>query len=100
MAPTESQTDARQPTLAKAPRPRRRDERPAVRTALPSDVVADATRRVRVVALIYAASFLAAGPLSALISPAARETFFATPLRWAPSTISIAVALLVVAASL
>lgn len=100
MAPSDSQTDARSATLAKAPRPRRRDDARTGRTPLPSDVVTDATRRVRVVALIYAASFLAAGPLSALASPAARETFFSTPLRWAPSTISIAVALLVVVASL
>jgi serine/threonine protein kinase len=68
-------------------------------TALPSDVVADATRRVRVVALLYAATFFVAGPLAALLSGDGRAVFFASPLRWSPSIVGIVAALAVVAVS-
>jgi serine/threonine-protein kinase len=69
-------------------------------TALPSDIVADAARRVRVVALLYAATFFAAGPLAALLSGDGRPAFFASPLRWSPSVVGIVTALAVVAVSI
>src|SRR5262245_25547599 len=68
-------------------------------TALPTDVVTDAARRVRVVALLYAATFFVAGPLAALLSGDGRPVFFASPLRWSPSIVGIVTALAVVAAS-
>jgi eukaryotic-like serine/threonine-protein kinase len=86
--------------VAKKRRPPRTDAGSGVRTPLPTDVLADATRRVRVMALIYAATFFALGPIAALASAAGRLAFFSTPLKWGPSVISIGVALLVAAASL
>jgi eukaryotic-like serine/threonine-protein kinase len=67
-------------------------------TALPADVVAGAARRVRVVALLYAATFSVLGPLAALLSGDGAG-FFASPLRWSPPIIGIASALAVVAIS-
>ena len=83
---------------AKARRPRA-DRTGGSGTALPSDVLADAARRVRVVALLYAATFFAAGPLAALLSGDGRTPFFASPLRWGPSIAGIVTALAVVALS-
>jgi serine/threonine-protein kinase len=54
---------------------------------------------VRIVALLYAATFLVAGPLAALLSGAGRVEFFASPLRWGPSIIGMVTALAVVAVS-
>ena len=54
---------------------------------------------VRVVALIYAATFFAAGPLAALLSGEGRAAFFASPFRWVPSAVGIVTALAVAAAS-
>ncbi len=76
------------------------DETGGFRAALPSDIVADAARRVRVVALLYAFTFLVVGPLTAIGSALERQAFFGSALRWGPSIVSIAAALVVVAASL
>src|SRR5262245_48487759 len=84
--------------LAQARR-RGADQTGGSRTTLPTDVVAEAARRVRVVALIYAATFFAAGPLAALLSGDGSPAFFASPLRWGPSIVGIVTALLVVAVS-
>jgi eukaryotic-like serine/threonine-protein kinase len=67
-------------------------------TALPSDVVSGAARRVRVVALLYAATFFVLGPLAALLSGDGGP-FFGSPLRWGPSIVGIVTALAVVAVS-
>ena len=56
---------------------------PGRHTSLPTDVVADAARRLRVLAWIYAGTFAVVGPLTALLSPAQRSTFFGSLLRWA-----------------
>ena len=82
---------------AKAHRPGA--DRTGSRTALPSDVVTDAARRVRVVALLYAATFFVVGPLAALLSGDGSPVFFASALRWSPSIIGILTALAVVAVS-
>jgi serine/threonine-protein kinase len=67
-------------------------------TGLPADVVAGAARRVRVVALLYAATFFVLGPLAALLSGDG-PGFFSSPLRWAPPIVGIVTALMVVAVS-
>ena len=67
-------------------------------TPLPTDVVAGAARRVRVVALLYAATFLVLGPVAALLSGDG-GLFFGSPLRWSPSIVGIVTALAVVAVS-
>jgi serine/threonine-protein kinase len=69
------------------------------RTSLPPDVLADAARRLRVVALLYAAVFFVVGPLTALASPGERQAFFTSALRVGPSVLSIGAALAVVVAS-
>ena len=70
------------------------------RTSLPADVVADASRRLRAVALLYAAVFSIVGPVTALSSaPPERHAFFTNALRVGPSLSSIAAALTVAAAT-
>ena len=66
-------------------------------TGLPSDLLVLAARRLRTLALLYAFVFVMANPLPALAFPAERAAFLGTPLRWAPPTLSILVALLVAA---
>jgi hypothetical protein len=46
---------------------------------LPPDLLAEAVRRLRVVALVYAASYFIAGPLLSLLVPEARTIYLATP---------------------
>lgn len=67
-------------------------------TQLPSDLVADAARRLRILALLYAATFLLVGPGVALVVPSER-TFLQNVWRWGPSVVSIAVALVLAAVS-
>lgn len=89
-------------TTMGAPRPARPGgvyDGTSASTPLPTDVMADAGRRLRVVALVYAAVFSTVGPVTALLSPSARVMFFDSALRWGPSLVSIAVALAVVAAT-
>ena len=66
-------------------------------TGLPPDLLAQAARRLRAVSLLYAFVFLMANPLPALLFPPERAAFLASPLRWLPSTLSIAMALAVAA---
>jgi serine/threonine-protein kinase len=75
------------------------DQASGRRTSLPPDVVADAARRLRAVALLYAGVFFTVGPLTALLSPAQRQTFFTSALRLGPSVLSIGAALVVAVAS-
>ena len=65
------------------------------RTSLPPDVVADAARRLRVVALLYAGVFFVVGPLTAIVSPSERQAFFSSALRLGPSLLSISAAIAV-----
>jgi hypothetical protein len=70
------------------------------RTSLPADVVADASRRLRAVALLYAAVFSIVGPVTALSSARPeRHAFFTNALRVGPALLSIAAALTVAVAT-
>jgi eukaryotic-like serine/threonine-protein kinase len=80
-------------TAAPAARPR-----PGTQTTgLPPDLLAQAAQRLAIVALLYAFVFFVANPLTALLFAQARPHFFGSVLNWAPSTVSIAFALIVAA---
>jgi eukaryotic-like serine/threonine-protein kinase len=64
---------------------------------LPPDLLAEAVRRLRVVALVYAVGYFIAGPLPSLLIPQVRAIFVAEPQHWVSGVVSILVALLVVA---
>jgi serine/threonine-protein kinase len=66
-------------------------------TSLPRDFETDGARRLRVVVALYAFAFLVSGPITALLSPDERVTFFGSALRWVPSLLSLAAALAVTA---
>jgi eukaryotic-like serine/threonine-protein kinase len=78
-----------------------RDSRGATRvTGLPPALVAQSARRLRVLALQYAFVFFMSDPLLAILFPEDRAVFLSSPLRWAPSMVSISAALVVVALTL
>jgi serine/threonine-protein kinase len=56
-------------------------------------------RRLRVQALLYAFAFLVSEVPALLIFPDARAAYVASPVRWVPSAVSVATALLVCAAT-
>jgi len=64
-------------------------------TGLPPALLAQAARRLRILALQYAFIFFMSDPLLVILLPDERAAFFASPLRWAPSVVSISVALIV-----
>jgi serine/threonine-protein kinase len=64
---------------------------------LPRDLVRQATSRLRVMALLYAAAFFLANLFPPLMSKDDRAAFFGAVVHWLPGTISISVALLVAA---
>jgi hypothetical protein len=64
---------------------------------LPRDLVRQATPRLRVMALLYAAVFFLAAFFPSLISEAERAILFSAVVRWLPGAISISVALFVAA---
>ena len=64
-------------------------------TGLSSELQAQAARRLRIVALLYAFVFFMSDPLQAILFSEQRVRFLASPIRWAPTTISIITALLV-----
>ena len=66
-------------------------------TGLSLELLAQSAQRLRIVALLYAFVFFMSDPLQAILFSEQRARFLASPIRWAPSTISIAVALLVAA---
>src|SRR5262245_39148941 len=66
-------------------------------TGLPAELLAQSARRLRIVALLYAFVFFMSDPLQAILFSSERARFLETPLRWAPSTISIVTALVVAA---
>jgi hypothetical protein len=65
---------------------------------LPRDLARQASERLRVMALLYAAVFFLAGFFPSLISKADRAVLFGAVVLWLPGIIAIAVALLVAAA--
>ena len=65
---------------------------------LPSDLVRQATRRLRVMAILYAAVFFLIDFFPSLISRADRSVQFGAVVQWLPGTIAISVALFVAAA--
>ena len=67
---------------------------------LPPDLLDEAVRRLRAVALLYILAFLLAGVLPQLFFPAARSQFLGEAGRWVPSAMSIGVALVVIAITL
>ena len=69
------------------------------RTGLPADLLAQAAKRLRILALLYAFCFFMSDPLTSILVPEARGDFLADPIRWAPATISIAIALIVAAST-
>jgi eukaryotic-like serine/threonine-protein kinase len=66
-------------------------------TGLSPELLAQSARRLRILALLYAFVFFMSDPLQAVLLSDQRARFLASAIRWAPSTISIAVALLVAA---
>ncbi|HET7904324.1 MAG TPA: serine/threonine-protein kinase [Candidatus Eisenbacteria bacterium] len=73
-----------------------RDEgRRARASGLPADVVAQSARRLRILAILYAAVFFFAGFFPALLFPGDRARLFSTFAQWGPGVIAIAVALVV-----
>lgn len=74
------------------------DSRGATRvTGLPPALIAQSARRLRVLALQYSFIFFMSDPLLAILFPEDRAVFLASPLRWAPSLLSISTAAIVVA---
>jgi eukaryotic-like serine/threonine-protein kinase len=63
---------------------------------LPEDLLAEAVRRLRAVALVYAVAYFIAGLLPSMLLPEARAVYFAEPQHWVPGIASIAAALVVV----
>jgi hypothetical protein len=72
-------------------------ERSTIQTDLPADLETDAAYRLRVVVLLYAFVFLVVSPVSGLLSPAEREAYLSSALRWGPPVASIGLALFVAA---
>ena len=87
------------PSSAETPVPREKAQRRPV-TGLSPDLLAQSARRLRILALLYAFVFFMSDPLQAILFSEERARFLASPIRWAPSTISIAAALLVAALTL
>jgi serine/threonine-protein kinase len=62
---------------------------------LPADLLVQSARRLRILALLYAFVFFMSNPLTIILFPDERVRFLESALRWAPSTLSIGMALLV-----
>jgi serine/threonine-protein kinase len=77
-----------------------RDEGRRSRLAgLPPDLLAESVRRLRTLALLYAFVFFVSDPLTSFVVPDAFGPYLASPIRWAPSVISIVMALFVAGAA-
>jgi hypothetical protein len=82
--------------------PDRAGSDPTIRTrltGLPPDLLAQSAKRLRTLALLYAFLFFMSEFLPVLLFEEARAFLFAIPIRWVPSAVSIAVALLVAAST-
>jgi serine/threonine-protein kinase len=66
-------------------------------TGLPADLLAESAWRLRILALLYALVFFMSNPLTAMLDVEDRARFFDSAIRWAPSTVSIAMAFMVAA---
>jgi serine/threonine-protein kinase len=64
-------------------------------TSLPPALMAQAGRRLRVMALLYSSVFFIAGLMPILLLPPDRAAFLASPMRWLPTILSIASGLVV-----
>ncbi len=64
-------------------------------TTLPAALMQQSAKRLRVMALLYAAVFFLAGTVPVLLLPDERAAFLGSPTRWLPSVLSIGSALLV-----
>src|SRR5215475_3584262 len=84
------------PSSAETLFPRETTRRTSV-TGLPAELLAESARRLRIIALLYAFVFFMSDPLQAVLIADERVRFLATPIGWAPSTISIATALVMAA---
>jgi serine/threonine protein kinase len=62
-------------------------------TGLPPDLLFEGTRRLRIVAVLYAFAFLMSGPFPAILFADERAVFLREPLRWVPPVVSIVAAL-------
>jgi hypothetical protein len=71
---------------------------PASWSSFPSDLLVQSAIRLRILALLYAFVFFMAAIFPMLLTPADRAELVGSFIHWGPSVISIAVALLVVAA--
>ncbi|MEO8071262.1 MAG: serine/threonine-protein kinase [Acidobacteriota bacterium] len=67
---------------------------------LPSDLIAQSARRLRIQALLYAFAFFTSGIVPMFLFPDERVHFFSNPGLWAPSIVSIVLALAVAAATM
>ena len=73
-----------------------RESKPETRAGgLSPELLAQSARRLRILALQYAFIFFMSDPLLAILFPEDRAMFLSSGLRWAPSAISITMALLV-----
>src|SRR5437762_7800267 len=62
---------------------------------LPADLIRQATRRLRVIALLYAAVFFLSAFFPSLTSRADRSVLFGAVVQWLPGTVAILTALFV-----
>ena len=95
VTPGSDETDVQAPLLtgvARPPTPGRRVTRPS--PSLPEDLLRDAAKRLRVIALIFAAGFVIAELSVALLDPVQREQYRHF-YGWGPGTISVTIALAV-----
>ncbi|HJS47924.1 MAG TPA: serine/threonine-protein kinase [Gemmatimonadales bacterium] len=65
--------------------------------ALPPDLLAQAARRLRTVALVYSFTYFMVDIFPALLTATGRGLHFASPMQWAPGVVAIALGLLVAA---
>src|SRR5678815_2389511 len=91
------ESDASQATLIQVDDSRRTSGTRTTLWTLPPDLLAEAVRRLRPSAMLYAVAYFLAGLLPALIIPEARAFLFSTPSHWLPPVLSIGGALLVAA---
>jgi hypothetical protein len=78
-----------------------REAKPGTRAGgLSPELLAQSARRLRILALQYAFIFFMSDPLLAILFLEDRTVFLSSALRWAPSGLSIAMALLVAALTL
>ncbi len=75
--------------MATPPGPVQRSET----TSLPPALMAQSAERLRAMGLLYAGVFFLAGTLPVLLVPDERALFFGSAARWAPTVLSIALAL-------